>query len=859
MDDKKADLWSGFLEARRLPERLQKCGYDFSKIKEKLLWFKENAQDYPLEKEDREKLTIPFFELVIVLEPIVSGEPDVKKVGRLVEEFLKGLDEVRVRAEKWLARQKALKGPCAPVAKKLGEKRQEFKEKQAAFQKIQGLFNILNRAAGGGILPVRILIAKGSIYDYTRADRTREKRDIVQRRLDEHLTAAKDILNSNGINVGFEYIEPVIVDEGKLLRLGDLRRIGVKYGGPCMPILIFTDEIEPPPGEPPAYSGLADPQNDVAGITSNQYAQMSAGRHIAHNIAHILGIPDNKGGHDLVQRGELILEHIGKHAHPGTYAAPGEKRKMLVDFKQRLNACKKNKDALDKELEKKRNELDELRKEIARLDKELEDCLKKGNRPREELRDVEKVWERCEALRYGWPELRRRYDDLGRQVHLANDELDKAKEMLEEIRRLLLLMDECVQECEKSARKPDEGIRPPDGGEAKPRSGEPSGAAPDSEGGLARKRITVNEPAGPPQPEGDGLLEPFERLWKLVKKIFQVEPNEPSTTSPAGGTKRAARLEDELPRPTESETGGEAGGGETSTSTQPPAGTEGVTGEEETSTSTQPPAGTEAVTGAGETSTAAQTLEPVKKTIKLDAKQIRPPEAGSGVQGGEAGGRVSEGIHSGRPRVKRISRPNWRTFGGEISIPGLGSVGVIPLVITVFVGGTLLLSGGIYGGYRLIKAIGEAAASRPVEVEEPGIVAPPESVSPAPPVEEPVIRLATLSCHIDNHLGYVDLNGPPGYYWRIYFSTNEPVPGAGDAFSEGVRLDIENAQYWDFEDHSYGYFDESGSALFSFPLQLQIGQTRLWMQAVVVENPDILISNPTPGQVILTEVCHIAY
>ncbi|MEW5941110.1 MAG: hypothetical protein AB1750_15695, partial [Chloroflexota bacterium] len=537
MDDKNADLWAEFLEARKLPERLQKCGYDFAKIREKLLWFKENAQDYPLNTEDREKLTIPFFELVIALEPIVSGEPDVRKVGRLVDEFLKGLDEVRVKAEKWLARQKALKGPCAPIAKKLGEKRQEFKEKQAALQQIQGLFNILNRAVNGGILPIRILIAKGSIYDYTRADRTREQREAVQKRIMDHLKAAKDILNSNGVSICYEYIEPIIVDEGKLIRLGDLRRIGTVYGSPCMPVLIFTDKIEPPPGEMPAYSGLADPQNDVAGIASDQYTTMlRKGKYIAHNVAHILGIPDNKGGrgYDVIQGGMLIFEHIGKHARPGTYAKPDEQDKMQQEQKRRVSACKQNRDLLGEELAKKKAELEGLSKEIARLDKELEDCLKKANRPREELRDVEKVWERCEALRYGWPELRRRYDDLVRQVHLANDELDKAKEMLEEIRRLLLLVDECVRECEKSARKPDEGMRPPEGGEARPRAGEPSGAAPDTEGGLARKRITVDESVGPSLQGGEGSLEPFERLWKLVKKIFQVEPSGTSTVSPAG-------------------------------------------------------------------------------------------------------------------------------------------------------------------------------------------------------------------------------------------------------------------------------------------------------------------------------------
>lgn len=844
MNEEKSDLWAEFLEARKLPERLQKCGCDFAKIKEKLLWFKENAQDYPLEEKDRQTLKVMYLDLVISLEPLVSGEPDAKKVGRLVDEFLKGLDEVRVKAEKWIARQKALKGPCAPIAKKLGEKRRERKEKQAAFQKIQALFNILDRADKGQYLPIRILIAKGSIYDYTRPDRTVEQSRVVQHRLDEHLKAAREILQRRyGINVEFEYVQPTIVDVGIILNLGQLKVIGGSYGSVGMPVLVFTDDIQPPAGEPRSvlgmtYTGLADPTTNIAAVNSDQFAQMRPGRHILHNLAHLLGIQDNKNDR-FDEQGE---PHVGNVRSPGAWFGetpknprPAELITMQAEHGRRLQACLQKKQELDGELKKRKAELDKLGGEIEQLDKELEECLKKAERPRQDLRELERARERCEALRYGWPELRRRYDELGRQVHLANDELDKAKEMLEEIRRLLLLMDECVAECEKSARKPDEGMRPPDGGEAKPRSGEPSGTAPDSEGGLARKRITVDEPVSPPQPEGEGLLEPIERLWKLVKKIFQVEPGEPSTTTPSGEPERATGPEDEIPRSPESETVGEAGG----------------TGGDETSTAAQPPPETEGVVGGDETSTAAQPPEPVKKTIKADVEQIRPPEAGSGGQVGETGGRVSE------PRVKRISRPRWRTFGGEISIPGLGPVGVIPSVIAVFVGGTILLSGGIYAGYRLIEAIGEISAPRPVE--QPGIVAPPESASPAPPVEEPVIRLATLSCHIDDYSGYVDLTGPPGYYWRIYFSTNEPVPGAGDAFSESVRLDIENAQYWDFEDHSYGYFNESGSARFSFPLQMQTGQTRLWMQAVVVTHPDVLISNPTPGQVILTEVCHIAY
>ena len=71
--------------------------------------------------------------------------------------------------------------------------------------------------------------------------------------------------------------------------------------------------------------------------------------------------------------------------------------------------------------------------EVEQLVKKLEDCLQKRNQPREEVRELENVRQPCEVLRDGWPELRNRYDELDGQVHYANDELDKAKEMMEEI------------------------------------------------------------------------------------------------------------------------------------------------------------------------------------------------------------------------------------------------------------------------------------------------------------------------------------------------------------------------------------------------------------------------------------------
>ena len=86
------------------------------------------------------------------------------------------------------------------------------------------------------------------------------------------------------------------------------------------------------------YSGLADPGNNVACITSSQYWEMRLGRHILHNLAHLLGILDKKNE----EANEIGERHIGYFRNPGTYATGLDWAKMKKEWGDRAPSLQKN-------------------------------------------------------------------------------------------------------------------------------------------------------------------------------------------------------------------------------------------------------------------------------------------------------------------------------------------------------------------------------------------------------------------------------------------------------------------------------------------------------------------------------------
>jgi len=120
---------------------------------------------------------------------------------------------------------------------------------------------------------------------------------------------------------------------------------------------------------------------------------------------------------------------------------------------------------------------------------------------------------------------------LESQVHLANDELDYAKVMLREIRKILILMDECVEVREEMLRKPhseylsDEDLYPT-------RAKDPNVAERMPRTGLA-KQLRVEEPGGPQVREP--MREPKQSGWfkRLTEKLFGRKPAEPAAWSPS--------------------------------------------------------------------------------------------------------------------------------------------------------------------------------------------------------------------------------------------------------------------------------------------------------------------------------------
>jgi hypothetical protein len=863
-------------EVERLVKRIhKKVDEIYKKIEEKIkaAAYEELHRRITLEEElgikleeinlDEELLRI---ELEAELRKKLEGEFRQKLEDELRKKQ-KQLDvEIRKKAEDAVARRKALEQKrCAPIAKKIGGKRQELRDKQRELNLLKGRFDVFNRAVRGGHLPIRILITRGSIYDYTRNDRTVEQSKVVQRRMEEYLKEAGKILSKNGVLVKYEYIGPVVEDVGRILTLGALGKIGQDFGTPCMPVLVFADEIEPPEGEPRSmmgwtYSGLTDPENNVACITSSQYSEMRLGRHILHNLAHLLGMTDKKNeGSDMF--GE---RHISYFRNPGTHATGLEWANMQQVWINRRQACQKIWDMLKKDLDQKKTELEKLRLEIERLEMELEDCLKKKKEPREEVRDLENVRQPCEALRYGWPELRRRYNELEGQVHYANDELDKAKEMLEEIQRLLLLMDECVKVCEESYHYDFEEETIVEEGEEEieeeteeiPTEGDyvpPAKKLVVTEAtGLPRPhKLIITEPIGPPtQPvkAGGKSSNWFKRFIETIRKPFGAETSTPGakiaemgkTIPPSSEGVEGKRISgDEAKSP----------GGEAQT---PQVGQETFEAGGRGAVETGKPA-----TAGSDMSRPALSGSEGGRAVKLSIEESKISPGGTqpsqaGQEAFEAGGR---GSVSGQAPASVPSEAVSRIPSKALAVPKTGfahwltsilgegiavKIGIAVGAVTLLAG---IATGSVFGIVELVKYI-----SGSTRVETPA------------PVSQ--YRQVDLRCGLspDGEVSFLELDGTPGYWWSVYFSTLAPETGSGDFLSSNIRLDLVEAfVFMVFEDYAEGYFDDSGHVRLDFPRAgIEPGQA-WWFQAISAEDIDVLNNNPSAEEVQKSEVCEIDF
>jgi len=293
------------------------------------------------------------------------------------------LDNGGKRAKDTPARAKAeLQGPCAPIAKKLKLKNQELNKKKSELAKLRFELAELRPAT----FPVKILIVRGSIYDYTKDSLSMFHRSLKLKRLMDRLAAAKDILNKLGVNVKFS-TKHEFIKEKKQLSRGDLRRIGATYGNPCKPVLVCTTKFIPSQSGVRGDHGYAIQGSNVACITGTLYSSfslMSRSTVIAHNIIHLLGKGDNKK-----DRRKGNINHIANRIHPGTWATEKEiglGGVITRGFNARVAACVIYQAALKNKEEEVKKAVKKLEEEIDKLDKKLKDCFKKKNLPERSAR-----------------------------------------------------------------------------------------------------------------------------------------------------------------------------------------------------------------------------------------------------------------------------------------------------------------------------------------------------------------------------------------------------------------------------------------------------------------------------------------
>ncbi len=148
------------------------------------------------------------------------------------------------------------------------------------------------------------------------------------------------------------------------------------------------------------------------------------------------------------------------------------------------------------------------------------------------------------------------------------------------------------------------------------------------------------------------------------------------------------------------------------------------------------------------------------------------------------------------------------------------------------------------------------------EQEEESIVQVETSAPIIPEEAEPVsLGLFSLDCgwDADQNMISFEINGPPGYYWSLFASTEAPVEGNGNYISSEVQIDLIDAYlFYFFEDEASGNFDSSGVVREETFGGFAPG-TKMWFQAISVESFDILVNGPSRDQVLISNVCSLEF
>ena len=525
---KGSDFWDGMpSESKEFHKQLKEFGHDHEKIKEKLLQLKKSSEIYRIKKQDKDELESLYSSLKGAVIRFGDMEPDPKDINELVDKLHTLLDRLCKESKDAVSRHKAkTKGPCAKIVNKLKAKNQELKEKKLV---LDNLLIKLEPYKGAEInenpnalkhLPIRVLIAKGSKWDPAKDNINDNVTRGKQEYLDKNLNRVKQKLKEFGFNVDFvKQKKTVNVGDIKKFAKGDIDTIGNTNGSEGIPVMIFTDKVKPESLKTADsyFPGWANPNTNAAGVTNAYYTK------IMHNIVNLMGVKDNK---------KVSSTYVSHPSGEGIFFSEQEKKIFKKNYEKRKEACLDEKKAWEEKVKQAKKVVEDLKDEVDKLEKDLEDCLKKAKQPPTD-REKLVLKQPCEGLRYGWPELLRRYGELERQIHIANDELDISKSMLEEIRNVLQLMNECVEIRQEKWQKTGEAesptgqVRSEQKGEQEPSMyKEPPGAA------FSGKRA------------GQEAKNIFERVKEGISKWFK--PDEPAFPTPPTKPEDIIRIDEDL-------------------------------------------------------------------------------------------------------------------------------------------------------------------------------------------------------------------------------------------------------------------------------------------------------------------------
>jgi hypothetical protein len=188
------------------------------------------------------------------------------------------------------------------IKERLDRKRRELQEHLDIVDELKQRLKVLRAIAAPAPheLRVRVLLMQGSIYDFTRLGRAKQRE-----RLDRALGQAAQILETRW-NTAVVFGQPEVIEKDSstweltpdaLWRLGDL------YASEGTPALLFADRILLPDKTLPHSWGRSD--RSIACIGESEWLSEGSGLITAHNLAHLLGVDDNQNAGHLMSHDEI--------------------------------------------------------------------------------------------------------------------------------------------------------------------------------------------------------------------------------------------------------------------------------------------------------------------------------------------------------------------------------------------------------------------------------------------------------------------------------------------------------------------------------------------------------------------------